>query len=99
MPLIGGTFFDGFGFAPYRERFGWERSRWTPRRNGIRRNAALLPYLEKLAREVPKRWDNKLKKYVTNDDWLLWDLDGTARGGAKVSDAQSDSVPTNSPNG
>ena len=48
----------------------------------------LLPYLESLVREVPKRWDNKLKKYTVNDDWLLWDLDGTTTkaGGTTVSD-------------
>ena len=50
----------------------------------------LLPYLESLVREVPKRWDNKLKKYVVNDDWLLWDLDGTAARGAAVSDVHPD---------
>ena len=88
MPLIGGTFFDGFGFAPYREKFGWDpipmdtaEERHPPRQ-------PLFPYLESLVREVPKRWDNKLKRYVVNDDWLLWDLDGTTTkaGGTVVTD-------------
>ena len=77
MPLIGaGNFFDGFGFAPYLKKFGWKpipmdaQEKLHPPKN------PLLPYLEKLIREVPKRWDNKLKKYVPNDEWLLWDLDG-----------------------
>ncbi len=35
----------------------------------------LLPFLEKLTHELPQRWDNRLKKYVPNDDWLLWELD------------------------
>jgi hypothetical protein len=77
MPLIGaGNFFDGFGFAPYLKKFGWkpipmdEQEKLHPPKN------PLLPYLEKLVRAVPPRWDNKLKKYVPNDEWLLWDLDG-----------------------
>jgi hypothetical protein len=80
MPLIGDTFFDGFGFEKYCEQFGWQRipmddheSRHPPKR-------PLLPYLEKLAKELPKRWDNKLKKYVKNDDWLLWELDNAKAG-------------------
>ena len=24
---------------------------------------------------VLARWDDRLKKYVPNDDWLLWELD------------------------
>ena len=77
MPLIGpGDFFDGFGFQPFIKKYGWkaipmdEQERLNPPKN------PLLPFLEKLVREVPKRWDNKLKKYIPNDEWLLWDLDG-----------------------
>jgi hypothetical protein len=47
----------------------------------------LLPFLEKLSQEVPKRWDNKLKKYVTNDDWLLWELDSAAERGETVTES------------
>ena len=66
------------------------RSRWTPPRNVIRRGKGLLPYLESLVREVPKRWDNKLKRYVTNDDWLLWDLDKeTAKLGTRADNTES----------
>ncbi|MGI8819750.1 MAG: hypothetical protein ACR2ID_02590 [Chthoniobacterales bacterium] len=88
MPLItSGNFFDGFGFAPYLERFDWkpipmdEREAQHPPQN------PLLPFLERLAHEVPKRWDNKLKKYVTNDDWLLWELDSAAAGGETVTES------------
>ena len=88
MPLIGGTFFDGFGFAAYRERFGWEAIPMDAAEERHPPQNPLLPYLETLAREVPKRWDNKIKQYVTNDDWLLWDLEGSAtKHGAAVSDA------------
>ncbi len=76
MPLVGGScFFDGFGFAPYVEKFGWgaipmdEQERRHPPQN------PLLPYLEKVATGIPERWDSKLQRYVPNDDWLLWDID------------------------
>ncbi|MGI9089323.1 MAG: hypothetical protein ACR2HH_16535 [Chthoniobacterales bacterium] len=88
MPLIGsGNFFDGFGFSQYMEKFAWkpipmdEREASHPPRN------SLLPFLEKLAQEVPKRWDNKLKQYVTNDDWLLWELESADERGETVTES------------
>ena len=76
LPLIGGeSFFDGFGFAPYRKRFGWREEilidrhekEFPPRR-------PLLPFLEKLNQKLPKKWDGKLDRFVHDDDWLLWDI-------------------------
>jgi hypothetical protein len=77
MPLVGGeSFFDGFGFneSNYRKKLGWKTTpldelekRRPPRR-------PLLPALEALNQRLPQKWDNKLKKYVSNDDWLLWDI-------------------------
>lgn len=76
MPLVGGeNFFDGFGFARYRKRFGWEadipldrhEKRFPPKR-------PLLPFVEKLNDRLPKKWDSKLKRFVPDDDWLLWDF-------------------------
>ena len=90
MPLIGGTFFDGFGFAAYKERFGWDTIPMDAQEDRHPPQNPLLPYLEKLAREVPKRWDNKLKRYVTNDDWLLWDLESIGRAGARVKNVTPD---------
>ncbi len=85
MPLIdGGAFFDGFGFAEYADRFGWEQ---TPADEVERRQPPkkpLLPFLEQLARKIPERWDPKLKKYVTNDDWLLWELESADSHGEVV---------------
>jgi hypothetical protein len=84
MPLIGpSSFFDGFGFKPYLEKFGWERIPMDEQEERQPPQNPLLPYLERLAREIPQRWDNKLKQYVPNDEWLLWDLDGLNRGPAK----------------
>lgn len=86
LPLVGGeNFFDGFGFAPYRKKFGWTQDipldaherRFKPRR-------PLLPFLEKLNHKLPTRWDGKLGKFVPNDDWLLWDFQSTGTRGAHV---------------
>jgi len=76
IPLVGGeNFFDGFGFAPYRKKLGWKdeialdehERRHKPKR-------PLLPFLEKLSYELPRKWDRKLRKFVPDDDWLLWDF-------------------------
>jgi hypothetical protein len=76
IPLVGGeNFFDGFGFAPYRKRFGWNaeiaidghEKRFPPKR-------PLLPFVEKLNERLPKKWDGKLNRFVPDDDWLLWDF-------------------------
>lgn len=76
IPLVGGeNFFDGFGFARYRKRFGWKddisidshEKRFPPKR-------PLLPFVEKLNKELPKKWDGKLNRFVPDDDWLLWDF-------------------------
>ncbi len=39
----------------------------------------LLPFLERLTHELPPRWDDRLKKCVPNDDWLLWELETAPR--------------------
>ena len=83
MPLIGDTFFDGFGFEKYREQFGWPAIPMDEHERRHPPQRPLLPYIEKLAKELPRRWDNKLKKYVTNDDWLLWELDNASKPSAK----------------
>ena len=88
MPLIGsGNFFDGFGFAPYADRFKWEKTTMDEREAKHPPQHALLPFLEKLTTDVPRRWDNKLKKYVTNDDWLLWEFDSAGQEGGTITDS------------
>ncbi len=76
IPLVGGeNFFDGFGFAKYRKRFGWKEEialdrhekQFPPKR-------PLLPFVEKLNHRLPKKWDRKLDRFVPDDDWLLWDF-------------------------
>ncbi len=81
MPLVGsGNFFDGFGFGDYREKFGWDSIPLDAQESAGPPQNPLLPFLEKLTGHIPHRWDNRLKKYVPNDDWLLWDLDQPVRG-------------------
>jgi hypothetical protein len=86
IPLVGGeNFFDGFGFAPYRKRFGWREEipidnhekRFPPKR-------PLLPYLENLNQQLPKKWDRKLNRFVHDDDWLLWDIHAKTSEGEQV---------------
>ena len=83
LPLVGGeNFFDGFGFASLRKRFGWTED--IPLDHHERRHKPkrpLLPFLMQLETKLPKKWDKKLKKFVPDDDWLLWDFQaGKIRG-------------------
>ncbi|MGE5193943.1 MAG: hypothetical protein ACM3U2_15725, partial [Deltaproteobacteria bacterium] len=83
MPLVGGeSFFDGFGFGPYRDEFRWKRIGLDDHEEGYTITNPLLPFLESLNNELPKKWDNKLKRFVRNDDWLLWELKRNGEGGA-----------------
>lgn len=85
MPLIGGDhFFDGFGFEAYRERFGWPRTRLDDLEDAHPPQNPLLPFLERLNKKLPKKWDRRLHDYVPNDDWLLWDLKTPPDRGSEV---------------
>ena len=76
MPLVGsGNFFDGFGFAEYRGKFDWADIPMDDQEKNHPPQNPLLPFIEKLTRKLPQRWDDRLKQYVPNDDWLLWELE------------------------
>jgi len=86
IPLVGGeNFFDGFGFAPFRKRFGWRagmpidahEKRFPPRR-------PLLPFLAWLNERLPRKWDSKLNRFAPDDDWLLWDFHSAKMRGRHV---------------
>ena len=86
MPLVKSeNFFDGFGFAQYRKRFGWKadialdqhEKQFPPRR-------PLLPFIEKLNSKLPKKWDSKLNKFIADDDWLLWEFNAGESHGKQV---------------
>lgn len=76
MPLVGAeNFFDGFGFAPYVKRFHWHHIPLDDYEDQYEVKKPLLPFLEEIhSGMLPKRWDNRLKRFIRNDDWLLWDL-------------------------
>jgi hypothetical protein len=81
MPLIGGeNFFDGFGFNLYRNYFHWKRIALDDHEDRYEIKNPLLPFLEKLSRELPKKWDNKFNRFIVNDDWLLWELKEKGKG-------------------
>ncbi len=73
MPLVRTeSFFDGFGFEPYRRRFGWKPAAIDEQEAARSLKNPLLPFLEGLGRKAPRRWDGRLKRYIADDDWLLW---------------------------
>ena len=85
MPLVGGEhFFDGFGFAAYRNVFRWPRTRVDDVEAERPPQKPLLPFLESLNRELPRKWSRALRKFVPNDDWLLWDIKRQPAGGAEL---------------
>jgi hypothetical protein len=85
MPLIGGEhFFDGFGFARYRDLFKWERGVMDEREEKSPPQKPLLPFLRSLNEKLPLKWDRHLQKFGPNDDWLLWKLKGGTDTGAEL---------------
>lgn len=85
MPLVGGeNFFDGFGFDLYRDDYDWERGPLDEREEDQKPVRPLLKFLAELSESVPKKWDHRIKDYVHNDDWLLWQLDESAHPGNSV---------------
>lgn len=73
MPLLGGeNFFDGFGFTPYVKRFHWTRIPLDTHEQARRIANPPLRALERMhAGELPKKWGDRLKRFVRDDDWLL----------------------------
>ena len=72
MPLVGGeSFFDGFGFNKYGKKFGWAESPSDSREKHHPPKRPLLPFLENLNRNLPKKWSKHKGKFVQDDNWLL----------------------------
>lgn len=93
MPLVGSeSFFDGFGFAAYRKKFHWKRIPLDDAEDAFPLKRPLLPFLERINRSgrLPSKWDNRRKKYILNDDWMIWDLRTAKTGGASVTNARPD---------
>jgi hypothetical protein len=76
MPLVGSeNFFDGFGFDEFRSQFDWSTSAPDDERE-LRRppERPLLRFLNEIADgKLPQKWDRRLKQFVPNDDWLLFE--------------------------
>jgi len=86
MTLVGGeNFFDGFGFEQYKDQFGWKHIALDDREGTFELKRPLLPFLENLNNQLPKKWDNRQKRYVRNDDFILWDLKHKKDGTTEVS--------------
>lgn len=86
MPLVGSeNFFDGFGFDAYRRQYRWPKTGPLDVREKAHKPVRpLLPFLETVMSRLPKKWNGWIKRYVRNDDWLLWDLHPEGRGGSVV---------------
>lgn len=91
MTLVGGErIFDGFGFSRYSKQFGWKRTALDDNEDKIELKRPLLSFLDKLSGKLPRKWDNRLKKYVRDDELLLWNLQSTESGGKQVTGAHSE---------
>lgn len=87
MPLIGGEhFFDGFGFAEYKEKFNWPDICFDEREKTHPPRRPLLAFIEALNDELPPKWSRHANDFVNNDDWLLWKISPCTEHGARVED-------------
>jgi len=84
--LVGGErFFDGFGFKDYIKDFRWKRILIDEHEENFPPTNPLLPFLERVNKKLPQKWDNRRKIFVRDDDWLIWDLQPTKGGGTVLS--------------
>lgn len=69
-------FFDGFGFDLFREEMGWtEVTAIDLRERADPPKRPLLPYLDRLDREIPKRFSAELNREIENPEWLIFATD------------------------
>ncbi len=67
-------FFDGFGFHLYpqlKKDGNWTETQLDKNEQSKTPLRPLLPYLQKLNGEIPKRYDPVHKDYVDNPDWMI----------------------------
>jgi hypothetical protein len=90
LPLVGGEhFFDGFGWADYKDQFGWPDIALDRLEAQQPPAKPLLSFLAELNQKIPPKWCREKKQFVPNDDWLLWKLSRPSAGGAEVTDMHS----------
>ncbi|MEO7177257.1 MAG: hypothetical protein ABIW83_00285, partial [Allosphingosinicella sp.] len=68
-------FFDGFGFYLFAEQMGWEETALDARERANPPQRPLIPYLDKLDSEIPKRFSAELDREVENAEWLIFATD------------------------
>lgn len=73
MPIVGSeNFFDGFGFAAYKDEFNWSDDEVICREVEHPPQRPLLPFLHGLASgHYPQRWSSREQCFKADDDWLL----------------------------
>jgi hypothetical protein len=82
--LDGDYFFDGFGFDRYRDRYPqWQGGPLDELEKQFPPKRPLLPYLDKISKQIPERYDYELGQYVANDDWLIFERKRSSAGGPK----------------
>jgi len=86
--IPGEYFFDGFGFEPYRQVFGWDEADIDKNETDHKPQKPLLPFLESLHKTLPQKWDAEKQQFVSDTDWLIWDLK-PEDGGGNVSDKRA----------
>ncbi len=76
MPLLGGhNFFDGFGFAAFRRKFGWQEGPLDRTEKESPPQRPLLPFLYNLQKgKKPKKFSLVMQQPLNDDDWLIWDI-------------------------
>lgn len=76
MPLLGGhSFFDGFGFSLFCQKFRWKKGPLDSTERNLPPERPLLPFLYDLQRGgKPKKFSLATDKPLNDDDWLLWDI-------------------------
>ena len=71
--LPGDYFFNGFGFCEFKEEFAWSDDPFDEiESEKTSEGRFLLPFLRALDKEIPDLYDPKSRKFVPNDDWLLF---------------------------
>lgn len=65
----------GFQLPEYQRRYRWRGTPIDELERHYPPKHPLLPLLDSLDNKLPKKWDNKLNKYIRNDDWLLWNVE------------------------
>ena len=90
MPLIGGEhFFDGFGFAEYQDRFQVGACRYGQSGAGREPTPQTAPAVPGRAQpKAPLQMGPPFAEVrASNDDWLLWKLEGGTDEGAHLAQA------------